>query len=197
MLEVLRKACSERGIFMSAVKIPSPSAASYLHPDMPPVVCAFFLTSSATTAAFMKSVCIFCLEITTNKVECECWWLFQTSDAQAAGAENTLWIHFSKGQISTDLSFLRADANFMLVQLHAPNKSAQIHRWNGVGLAKNVTAWKNGDKNIKSQAFSRPRISLRGLTLSVALFHVNWLALSSLMFLINDFANRIRLLCGA
>jgi len=59
MLEVLRKACSERGIFMSAVKIPSPSAASYLHPDMPPVVCAFFLTSSAVTAAFMKSVFLF------------------------------------------------------------------------------------------------------------------------------------------
>jgi len=122
--------------------------------------------------------------------------LSQTSDAQAAGAENTLWIHFSKGQISSDLSFLRADANFMLVQLDAPNKSAQIHRWNGVGLAKNATAWKNGDKNIRSQAFSRPRISLRGFTLSVALFHVNCL-LSSLVFLINDFANRIRLLCRA
>jgi hypothetical protein len=56
MLEVLRKACSARGIFMSAAKIPSSSASSYLHPDGPPVVCAFFFTSAAATAAYMKSV---------------------------------------------------------------------------------------------------------------------------------------------
>lgn len=59
MLEVLRKACSERGIFLSAVKIPSSSASSYLRPDRPPVVCAFFLTSAAATAAYLKSVFFF------------------------------------------------------------------------------------------------------------------------------------------
>jgi hypothetical protein len=97
----------------------------------------------------------------------------QTSDGQA---ENTLWIQFLKAKITADLSFLRADANFVLVHLDAANKSAQIQRWNGVGLARKVTAWKNGDANIRPEAFSRPQISLMGFTLSVALFHVNWLA---------------------
>lgn len=191
VLEVLRKACSERGIFLSAAKIPSSSASSYLRPNRPPVVCAFFLTSAAATAAYLKSVFFSTLQ-KSPQIKLNASWLSQTSAAQAAGAENTFWIHFAKGKIATDLSFLRADANFMLVHLDAPNKSAQIHRWNGVGLAKNVTAWKNGDKNIRPEAFSRPQISLLGFTLSVALFHVTC---RYLVFLNNnDSANRTRLL---
>jgi len=96
---------------------------------------------------------------------------FQASEMNGIGGEKIFWVYFAKGKVA-NLSFLRADANFMLVLLDAETKSAKIQLWNGAGFSKTTSTWKSDDKVLTPSTLRRPEISFGGQTLSVALFHV-------------------------